>query len=142
MQIKKNDAVMVIAGKEKGKSGTVTSVDVSNGKVVVDGLNTVAKAVKPKNAQEKGGIVKKSAPIDASNVMIVCPNCGKATRVSHKIENVDGKDVKVRICKKCGASLEVSGAKAKATAKKAAKKTATKKTTATKKASKDAAQEA
>ena len=135
MQVKKNDAVMVIAGKEKGKSGTVTAVDAANGKVVIDGLNLVSKAVKPRSANQKGGIVKKPAGIDASNVMIICPVCGKATRINYKVENVDGKDVKVRICKKCGASVEVKAAKAKSTAKKATKKTATKKT-ATKKTTK------
>lgn len=135
MQVKKNDAVMVIAGKEKGKSGTVTAVDASKNRVVVDGLNMVSKAVKPRSANQKGGIIKKEGSIDASNVMIVCPVCGKATRVNYKVENVDGKDVKVRVCKKCGASVEVKAAKAKSTAKKATKKTATKKT-ATKKTTK------
>lgn len=139
MQVKKNDAVMVIAGKEKGKSGTVTAVDASNGKVVIEGLNMVSKAVKPRNAKQKGGIIKKEAGIDASNVMIVCPSCGKVTRISYKVENVDGKDVKVRICKKCGASVEVKATKAKTAAKKATKKTATKKTAA-KKATKKAAE--
>ena len=129
MQVKKNDAVMVIAGKEKGKSGTVTAVDASKNRVVVDGLNMVSKAVKPRSANQKGGIIKKEGSIDASNVMIVCPVCGKATRVNYKVENVDGKDVKVRVCKKCGASVEVKAAKAKSTAKKATKKTATRKST-------------
>ena len=129
MQVKKNDAVMVIAGKEKGKSGTVTAVDASKNRVVVDGLNMVSKAVKPRSANQKGGIIKKEGSIDASNVMIVCPVCGKATRVNYKVENVDGKDVKVRVCKKCGASVEVKAAMAKSTAKKATKKTATRKST-------------
>ena len=138
MQVKKNDTVVVIAGKEKGKSGTVTSVDAANGRVVVDGLNMVTKAVKPRSANQKGGLVKKEGSIDASNVMIKCPNCGEVTRVSYKVMDVDGKEVKVRICKHCGESVEVKAAKKaakKATKKTTAKKTATKKT-ATKKSAK------
>ena len=111
MQVKKNDTVMVIAGKEKGKSGTVTSVDAANGRVVIDGLNVVTKAVKPRSANQKGGLVKKEGSIDASNVMVVCPSCGKVTRVNYKVVDVDGKNVKVRICKHCGESVEVKAAK-------------------------------
>ena len=81
-------------------------------RVVVEGVNIVTKAKKPKSAQDKGGIIKEEAPIDASNVMVICPACGKATRVAHSV--VDGK--KVRTCKKCGASLDA--VKAKKVAKK------------------------
>lgn len=130
LHVKKGDAVIVIAGKDKGKSGTVSKVMPSDNKVIVDGLNLATNFVKPRNAQEKGGIILKSAPIDASNVMLVCAGCGKATKAGHKIENVNGKDVKIRICKKCGSSLEVKKAEAKAAVKKAtrAKKTAKKET--------------
>lgn len=127
LHVKKGDNVMIIAGKDKGKSGSVTNVDVASGKVVVEGMNIATNYVKPRNAQEKGGIVKKEAPIDASNVMIICPECGKATKVAHGVENVNGKDVKVRLCKKCNAKLDVKKAVKKTTAKKTTKK-ATKKT--------------
>ena len=130
LHVKKGDNVMIIAGKDKGKSGSVTKVDVQNGRVLVEGANIATNYVKPRNAQEKGGIVKKEAPIDASNVMIICPECGKATRAGHRVENVDGKEVKIRFCKKCNASLEQKATKAvkKATKKTTAKKASTKKT--------------
>lgn len=126
LHVKKGDTVMVITGKDKGKSGSVTKVDIANGKVMVEGLNIATNYVKPRSAQEKGGIVKKEAFIDASNVMIICPECGKATKAGHRVENVDGKEVKVRFCKKCNSSLEKKATKA---AKKATKKTAAKKST-------------
>jgi len=100
--VKKGDKVLVITGKDKGKVADVNMVSPKTNKVLVEGVNVVTKHQKPKSAQEKGGIVKKSAPIEASNVMVVCPECGKATRVAHK--EVNGK--KVRVCKKCGACLD------------------------------------
>ena len=107
MSIKKGDTVLVIAGKDKGKTGKVLETSPKDSKVLVDGVNIVTKHKKPKSQQDKGGIVKKPAAIDASNVQVVCGACGKATRVSHK--TVDGKNV--RICKKCGASLDKEFAK-------------------------------
>ncbi len=136
--IKKGDAVIVIAGEDKGKSGQVDKVIIGkeNARVVVkgSGLKTEKHFVKPRSGREKGGIVEKERAIDISNVMIVCPSCGKATKVGHKITaGDDGKNVKERVCKQCGASLDnVSKAKAKTAAKKTAK-TATKSKTATKK---------
>lgn len=102
MTIKTGDTVVVIAGKDKGKTGKVSAVYADDNKVLVDDVNIVTKHQKPKSQQDKGGIVKKSAPIDASNVMVVCSVCGKATRVAHS--EVNGK--KVRSCKKCNASLD------------------------------------
>lgn len=115
MNIKKGDIVLVIAGKDKGKSGKVIETDPKEKKVLVEGINIVTKHKKPKSQQDKGGIIKKPAFIEASNVQVICGQCGKATRISHKI--VDGKNV--RICKKCGASLDKEFAK---TVKKEAKK--------------------
>ena len=108
MEVKKGDNVVVIAGKDKGKKGKVLETSPKSSKVVVEGINIVSKHKKPRSAQDKGGIIKQTNPIDSSNVMVVCPVCGKATRVSHKI--VDGK--KVRVCKKCGASLDKEFVKA------------------------------
>lgn len=102
MIVKKGDQAVVISGKEKGKKGKVAQVIPSTGKVVIENVNVVSRHKKPRSAQDKGGIMKKAAPIDASNVMVVCPACGKATRVAHKI--IDGE--KARVCKKCGASLD------------------------------------
>lgn len=107
MKIKKGDTVVVITGKDKGKSGKVMEVLPKQNRIVVDNINIVSKHTKPKSAQDKGGIIKKPAPLNASNVMILC-DCGKATRVAYKI--VDGK--KVRVCKKCGNSLDKEHAKA------------------------------
>ena len=116
--IKKGDTVVVIAGKEKGKSGKVTDVSPKDNKVLVEGINIVTKHQKARKQDEKSQIVKKNAPVEVSNLMVVCPSCGKATRVAHN--TVDGK--KVRICKKCSASLDKEFAKAgKKEAQKSAK---------------------
>lgn len=115
MTIKTGDNVLVIAGKDKGKTGKVTAVNVDQNKVLVENVNIITKHQKARNQNEKSGIFKKSAPIEASNVQVVCPTCGKATRVAHN--EVEGK--KVRICKKCNASLDKEYVKA---SKKEAKK--------------------
>ena len=112
--VKKSDTVVVIAGKEKGKTAKVLGVSPKTNKVLVENVNVVTKHQRRKSQEDKGGIIKKSAPVCASNLMVVCPDCGKATRVAHK--EIDGK--KVRICKKCGASLDKAMAK---TVKKLAK---------------------
>ena len=103
LHVKNGDRVVVIAGKDKGKSGNIRKVDRSTGRVVVEGLNMVTKAQKPQPAAGiQGGLIKIEAPIDSSNVMIVCPACEKSTRPAMKV--VDGK--KVRVCKKCGEQLD------------------------------------
>ena len=99
MNIKKDDKVVVLSGKDKGKEGKVLSADPKGGKLIVEGVNVATKHQKPKNQQDQGGIIKTETPIYACKVMVVCPKCGKPTRVAHKI--TDGK--KARICKKCGA---------------------------------------
>lgn len=96
MKIKKGDTVKVIAGKDKDKEGKVISVDVKNGKVIVEGVNVVTKHTKPSAANQNGGIVQKEAPIDISNVMYV--HKGKVTRIGFKMEN----DKKVRFAKATG----------------------------------------
>lgn len=129
MNVKKGDAVKVIAGVDKGKTGQVLAVDTKSQRVVLQGadLKTVKCFVKPRNAQEKGGIIEREASINVSNVMIICPSCNSATRVAHNVSvDENGKKIKTRICKKCGASLDVTASKAAKTAKKATKKTATK----------------
>ena len=107
MKIKKGDTVVVVTGKDKGKSGKVLEVLPKSGRVIVNNINIVSRHTKPRSAQDKGGIIKKPAPIEASNVMVLC-DCGKATRVGYKM--IDGK--KVRVCKKCGLSLDKEHAKA------------------------------
>ena len=102
LSIKKGDMVLVIAGKDKNKRAKVLAVSPKSNRVVVEGVNVVSKCKKARTAQEKSQIIKMEAPIDASNVMVVCPECGKATRVAHN--EVNGS--KARVCKKCGASLD------------------------------------
>ena len=101
MNIRKDDKVVVISGKDKGKEGKVLIANPKAGKLVVEGVNVATKHQKPRKQGEEGGIIKVETPIYASKVQLVCPKCGKATRVGHKL--VDGK--KVRVCKKCGAEL-------------------------------------
>ena len=104
LQVKTGDRVMVIAGKDKGKIGNVKKVLPSESKVLVEGANMVTKAQKANPmANIQGGLVKVEAPLDNSNVMIVCPACEKVTKVKHEMK--DGK--KVRVCKKCGEQLDV-----------------------------------
>lgn len=102
MTVKKGDNVVVITGKDKGKTGKVLEVFPKDNKVLVDGVNIVTKHKKARTQQEKSEIVKKAAPFEASNVLVVCPVCGKATRVAHK--EINGKNA--RVCKKCSASLD------------------------------------
>ena len=111
MQIRSKDTVVVITGKDKGKKGKITAAFPKAGRVVVEGVNVVTKHQKARNAMQPGGIIKKELPIDASNVMLVCSKCGKATRVAHKVTTVTndaGKQTRkmIRVCKKCGATIE------------------------------------
>jgi len=101
LKIKKNDTVVVLSGKDKGKQGKVLGTLASESKVVVEGINKVTCHIKPRRQGEEDDIVKREAAIYDNKVQVVCHKCGKATRVAHKIE--DGK--KSRICKKCGAEL-------------------------------------
>ena len=101
MNIRKDDKVVVISGKDKGKEGKVLVANPKAGKVIVEGVSVATKHQKPRKQGEEGGIIKVETPIYASKVMVVCPKCGKPTRVAHKLEA--GKNV--RVCKKCGAEL-------------------------------------
>ena len=120
MKIKKGDNVLVLAGKDAKKTGEVIEIDRDNNRVKVAGVNIQAHHKKPRNKDDKGGILKTEGAISVSNVQVVCPACKKATRVGHSI--VDGE--KVRVCKKCGANLDVKKAKVAKTTTKAAKEEA------------------
>ena len=103
MRIKKGDTVAVISGnqkpnKDKFTKGKVLAVFPKDNKVIVEGVNMVAKHQKPRSATKPGGIIHQEAPIDASKVMLVCPSCGKPSRIGFKIM---GDGTKMRICKKC-----------------------------------------
>lgn len=103
MHIRSKDTVVVITGRNKGKQGKVLVASPKTGKVVVEGVAIATKHKKPRQQGMPGGIVKMEAAIDASNVMLVCPKCGKGVRVGMSVL-ADG--TKVRVCKKCGASIE------------------------------------
>ena len=118
LNVKKGDNVLVLAGQDKGQKGTVISASPKAQTVRVEGVNVVTKHVKPRGAQNPGGIMKEPGNIHVSNVQVICPDCGKPTRVAHAI--VDGK--KARVCKHCGASLDKQAKAAVKKEKKAAKK--------------------
>ncbi|NWF52212.1 MAG: 50S ribosomal protein L24 [Nitrospirae bacterium] len=98
LSIKKNDTVLVITGKEKGKKGRVISVDKERKKILIERINVIKRHMKPSKKYSQGGIIEKEAPLHISNVMLLCPKCGKPTRISNTILSDGGK---VRSCKKC-----------------------------------------
>ena len=100
MNIKKNDTVIVLSGKDKGKKGKVQRTLPESGKVLVEGINMATCHVKPRKQGDQGGIIRRESPIYACKVMRVCPKCDKPTRAAYKLTD-DGK--KVRVCKLCGA---------------------------------------
>lgn len=99
-KIRKDDTVEVIAGKDKGKRGTIVRVLRDKDRVLVSGVNIVKKAMKKRSQQDRGGIVEIEAPLHVSNVMIVCKKCGP-TRIGYKIDGYK----KTRVCRKCGEAL-------------------------------------
>lgn len=104
VHVKTGDTVVLLTGKDeyKNKTGKVVAVSPKEGKVIVEGINMVTKHVKPTRMGQVGGIVETEAPLYACKVQLICPKCGKPTRIGHVIE--DGK--KLRVCKKCGKSFE------------------------------------
>jgi large subunit ribosomal protein L24 len=97
--IRRNDNVVVITGKDRGKRGRVLKVVPATNRLIVEGVNFIKRHTKPNpQRQVKGGVVEREAPLHASNVQLVCPECGKATRIGRKILG-DGR--KVRICRQC-----------------------------------------
>lgn len=103
LHVKKGDLVVVIAGKDRGKSGRIIKVIPKEEKVVVERINLVKKHVRPGPTTGQGGILEVEAPIHVSNVMPLCPNCNRPTRVGKKF--LEG-GTKVRVCKRCGESLD------------------------------------
>ena len=102
MNIRKNDKVVVLSGRDKGKQGEVLRAMPKEGKVVVQGVSVATKHQKARKQGEESSIIKVETPIYACKVMVVCPKCSKPTRVAHKA-TADGK--KVRVCKHCGAEI-------------------------------------
>ena len=101
MNIKKNDTVIVLSGKDKGKTGKVLVAMPSENKVIVEGVNVATCHTTPRKQGETGGIVKRETPIRTCKVALYCEKCGKGVRVGHKIDG----DKKTRICRKCGAEI-------------------------------------
>ena len=99
-KIRKNDTVQVLAGKDKGKRGSVVRILTKKDAVIVSGVNIVKKAMKKRSQQDQGGIAEIEAPLNISNVAVVCKKCGP-TKVGYKIDG----DKKVRVCRKCGEIL-------------------------------------
>ena len=108
IKIKKDDQVKVIAGSDKGKTGRVISVDRRTGKVLIEGVSMIKRHTRPNPGKQiKGGIAERESAIQASNVMIVCPGCGKAVRIAHHVDAVaGGKNHRTRVCRKCGQTLD------------------------------------
>ena len=108
--VKKGDTVQVIAGKDKGLKGKVISADPESSRVLVEGANRIKKHTKVTQSargSQQGGIVTQEAPVHVSNVQVVCPSCGKPSRVGHRRSEADGKGKthSVRVCKRCNGDI-------------------------------------
>lgn len=103
LHVKKGDTVFILSGKDKGKSGKIIEALPKKNKVVVEGVNKVKRHTKPTQKMPQGGILVKEAPLHSSNVMVVCPECGKATRTK-KVSLANG--TLVRACKKCNGMID------------------------------------
>ncbi|MBR3696731.1 MAG: 50S ribosomal protein L24 [Clostridia bacterium] len=101
LKLKKGDTVKVLSGNDKGKTGEIIEIIPKTNKIIVKGVNVRKKHIKPKKQGEEGGIISVECAIHSAKVNVVCPKCGKTTKVGYVLE----KDEKVRVCKKCGAKL-------------------------------------
>jgi large subunit ribosomal protein L24 len=108
MNIKKGDTVLIIAGKDRGKQGVVSRALPQVNKVIVEGLNIAKKHIRPQGQTRQGGIIEKAMPLQVSNTMLICTECGKPTRVAHERRpmGTDQKVRSVRVCKKCQKVIE------------------------------------
>jgi len=108
IDLKREDTVKVLSGRDRGKTGRVLQVNRETGKVLVEHVMMIKRHTRPNPAKQiKGGIAERESPINASNVMVVCPQCHKATRIGHHVDAVaGGKSRRTRVCRKCGATLD------------------------------------
>ena len=118
MKIRQGDLVQVLSGKDRGKQGRVIEADPRKRRVIVENLNVVKRHRKPRPMKDSsrmgqtqiqpGGVIDLAAPLPVSNVMVVCPNCGRATRVGYDFRESKGRQIKVRVCKRvdCGEVLD------------------------------------
>ena len=104
IDIRREDIVKVIAGRDKGKTGRVLGVNRVTGKLLLEHVMMVKRHTRPNPSKQiKGGIAERESPIPASNVLVVCPGCNKAVRIAHHIDHVaGGKTSRTRVCRKCG----------------------------------------
>ena len=117
MRIKKGDLVQILSGKDRGKQGKVLEARPKQGRVVIENLNIVKRHTKPRPIRDSsrmggqtiqpGGVIDKPAPLDISNVMIVCPVCNRPTRVGMTLREIKGKQVKVRVCRRADCGQEI-----------------------------------
>lgn len=98
LKVKKNDRVKIIQGKDRGKIGKVLRVDPAKNKLYVEGINIIKKHTRKKGQNQPGGIISKEGPLHISNVELICPNCGKPTRVGFEVKD---SGEKLRVCKRC-----------------------------------------
>jgi large subunit ribosomal protein L24 len=103
VHVRKGDMVEIIGGKYRGKRGKVLEVMTADSRAIVEGVNLVKRHMKPTQKAPQGGIIEKPAPLPAARLMVVCPKCGEAARLGHRVL---GDGTKVRYCKHCGESLE------------------------------------
>lgn len=103
MNVRKNDTVMVVSGNSLGKQGKVLKLFPGKSRLIIEGVNIVKRHSRPSQKNPQGGVVQKEAPIHLSNVMVVCPKCGKPTRIGYAPvkDTTSGKDKKMRVCKHC-----------------------------------------
>jgi large subunit ribosomal protein L24 len=108
IELKKEDTVQVISGRDKGKSGRVLRVDRETGRILVEHVGMVKRHTRPNPSRQiKGGIAERESPIAVSNVMIVCPGCNKPTRIGHHVDQLPGgRTRRTRVCRKCGSTLD------------------------------------
>lgn len=109
MHVKTGDEVLIIAGKDKGRRGKIKRSIPKEGRVVVEGLNIIKRHMKARGPGKPGGIIEMEAPLDASNVMLICPNCDRASRTGARfLEEIDhkGRPRKVRFCKACDGTID------------------------------------
>jgi len=108
VELKKEDTVKVISGRDRGKTGRVLRVDHEKGRILVEHVSMVKRHTRPNPSKQiKGGIAERESPIAVSNVMIVCPGCNKAVRMAHHVDHVAGGRVRrTRVCRKCGQTLD------------------------------------
>lgn len=106
LHVRTGDTVVVISGKDVGKTGKIQKAFPKEGRIVVEGVAMVKRHQKPRGQGMPGGIITKEAAIPACKVMLLCPSCKKATRIAHKFLENDSKPGKVRVCKKCGHTFD------------------------------------